>query len=104
MRLADAIEHLKTIPVGKWHVYEKVVCHYLGLKAKQGMSACSQLTEILAALRKGYKGNKQLKTFKATGDPGMDLGDIGTHNQFDIHYSLHGTKESFPPRRTTELL
>jgi len=96
MKLADVITHLTSIPVSKWCVHEKVLCRQLGLKGTDSISARKQLSDIITALKKGYKGNKRLPTCEWTTHPCMDLGDTGTSNPLNIHFYFHGDKELFP--------
>jgi hypothetical protein len=70
--LTPCIARLKAlIPPNKWnywHVHEKDLCRFLGLKTKDGSPCHNQLSEILSARSRGYKGNRRFDTQEATGN------------------------------------
>ena len=95
MSLADLAARLLNLDRCQWHVHETELCRRLKMKHQEALSICSQLSELLAALGKGHKGNDQKGTFESTGCDAVDLGQTGVPNSFGIHFVFHGPAESF---------
>jgi hypothetical protein len=92
----DQLSRLEGLPPNIWGLHEAVLCQELDIKAKENLSVRTQLTQLLSALKIGYSGQKQDNSCVKTGYDKIDLYDKSTPNSFDIHYSYHGAKESFP--------
>jgi hypothetical protein len=90
--LLSRLEHL---PSRKWGVHETVLCQELGIKAQENLSVRTQLGRLLVALKKGRYRLKPADSWTTTGHLIIYLSATGTPNYFDIHYYLHGEKESF---------
>lgn len=96
MKLKDTITRLKSIPTNKWHIHEAVLCRKLGMAAQDGLSVRRQLSNLVSALQKGHSGDRRRGTYESTGLPVMNLGDIGTANALNVHFTVHGYFEPFP--------
>ena len=93
--MEDLARRLASIPPSQWWLHEIVACKMLGLKAKEGLSTCTQLSNLLLSLtRGGTGGNSRTGSWEATGFPTMDLHSTDP-NPLNIHYEYHGTKEGF---------
>jgi hypothetical protein len=74
------VDRLRKLPASKYHVHESAVCQRLHIKATDGTSAGSQLTNFILALRGHAHGM-------------IDLMEQG--NKLKIHVVKHGQKEAF---------
>eukprot|EP00978_Attheya_sp_CCMP212_P000714 scaffold1423_cov39-Attheya_sp.AAC.1 len=103
MKTDDLLSRLEDLMPSKWGLHETYLCQELYMKATETTSVRTQLGELLTAMRNGGSGNKRQNSWKKTGYNLMDLSDTSIPNDLDIHYQIHGDKESFAADSLNEL-
>lgn len=92
----DIVAKLGQLPARKWNIHERVMCRWIGLREKEGLSVRQQLSTILAILKNGGVGSVTKLTWQGTGYDAIDLNDTSLPNMLGIHYIEHGAVEYFP--------
>ena len=83
----DALTNLgRKLAFSKWNYHDKVVCQMLVLREKEGLSVCSQLSQLISDVENAGGGRKRDRLGETISRHSVDLYLIVNH---------HGLKEKF---------